>query len=47
MYSWAAMMIWFTSFCKPMGKDNYLANKQNMMVADMLAVIFQFQGVML
>eukprot|EP00978_Attheya_sp_CCMP212_P019382 scaffold54306_cov38-Attheya_sp.AAC.2 len=38
MYSWATM-IWLTSFLKPLGKDNSLANKQNM-VAETLAVIF-------
>eukprot|EP00978_Attheya_sp_CCMP212_P000272 scaffold503_cov71-Attheya_sp.AAC.2 len=38
MYTWATM-IWFTSFLKPLGKDNSLANKQNM-VAETLAVIF-------
>jgi hypothetical protein len=32
-------MIWFTSFLKPLGKDNSLANKRNM-VAETLAVIF-------
>eukprot|EP00978_Attheya_sp_CCMP212_P028464 scaffold98330_cov28-Attheya_sp.AAC.1 len=32
-------MIWLTSFLKPLGKYNSLANKQNM-VAEMLAVIF-------
>eukprot|EP00978_Attheya_sp_CCMP212_P019228 scaffold53623_cov55-Attheya_sp.AAC.2 len=32
-------MLWFTSFLKPSGKDNSLANKRNM-VAETLAVIF-------
>ena len=38
MYSWATM-IWFTYFPKPLGKDNYLANKRNM-DSETLAVIF-------
>ena len=38
MYSWATM-VWLTSFCKPVGKDNSLANKRNM-VEETLAVIF-------
>ena len=29
MYSWEKM-IWFKSFIKSLGKDNYLDNKQNM-----------------
>eukprot|EP00957_Ditylum_brightwellii_P017507 1319320-Ditylum_brightwellii.AAC.1 len=38
MYSWATM-IWFTSFKKPVGTDNGLANKWNM-VAEALSIIF-------
>eukprot|EP00957_Ditylum_brightwellii_P076131 5787452-Ditylum_brightwellii.AAC.1 len=38
MYS-RATMIWFTSFKKPIGADNGLANKQNM-VAETLDIIF-------
>eukprot|EP00978_Attheya_sp_CCMP212_P037400 scaffold175918_cov57-Attheya_sp.AAC.1 len=37
MYSWATMICWFTSFLKPLGENNYVANKRNM-VAEMLAV---------